>query len=82
MTDKTKKEYIEEIDYFVKCLYKHQRQEAKLLAKKIALFRNYRLKVIHANIRADKQCINIYTLLLNGDVSSFNEGFKKIKNKR
>lgn len=79
MTDETKREYIEEINYFVEWLYKHQRQEAKLLAKKIALFRNYRLKVIHANIRADKQCISVYTLLLNGEVSSFNEGFKKVQ---
>lgn len=79
MTDETKREYIEEINYFVEWLYKHQRQEAKLLAKKIALFRNYRLKVIHANIRADKQCISIYTLLLNGEVQSFNEGFKKVQ---
>lgn len=73
-----KEEYINEIKYYRQCLAKHQFQLEKLLARKHVLFRKYKEKVLKANIKSDKQCIAIYTMLFREEISSFDEGLSKI----
>lgn len=46
-----------EITYYVNKLFEHQGKQSKLKKKKICFFRNYRIKLLEANIDEDKRGI-------------------------
>lgn len=52
-----RKDIENKITYYVNKLFKHQGKQSKLKKKKICFFRNYRLKLLEANIDEDKRGI-------------------------